>query len=235
MRRFCSNCGTLFDAAGVNHRYCGAACAKASVPKGHFIIFERDRFQCGYCGRSPLRDRSLLSVDHVIPVSAGGDDRAINLLTCCRTCNSQKAGRVFGGELRRQVFAAIHDRNVATGIDDNQQIELGSIGADLRHDLEALSMDELKVLIDAGPMLGAGYPGKLDPIHWLLAIAQRGRLIAADAATDPRYDAAKLMQVHEEISAAMTEIENRRYMVDDPDPAFTEPLFDLRSIGPQQP
>ena len=45
--------------------------------------------RCTYCGvqTNPFRD---FSIDHVVPVVKGGGDDVINLVPCCRSCNSRK-------------------------------------------------------------------------------------------------------------------------------------------------
>jgi len=56
-----------------------------------FEIFKRDQFQCQYCGRKP--PIVVLEIDHIIPVSKGGDDLQENLITACEECNRGKAAR----------------------------------------------------------------------------------------------------------------------------------------------
>lgn len=54
-----------------------------------FEVFKRDQFCCQYCGRkSP---EVVLEVDHIVPVSSGGSDYPINLITSCWDCNRGKA------------------------------------------------------------------------------------------------------------------------------------------------
>ncbi len=54
-------------------------------------VFVRDRFSCQYCGqRFPTRD---LTFDHVMPKSRGGRTCWNNIVTSCRECNQEKAGR----------------------------------------------------------------------------------------------------------------------------------------------
>lgn len=53
-----------------------------------FDIFRRDTFTCQYCGRRP--PDIVLEVDHVTPVSQGGDDDPSNLITSCYDCNRGK-------------------------------------------------------------------------------------------------------------------------------------------------
>lgn len=54
-----------------------------------FQIFKRDKFTCQYCGRVP--PAVILEVDHILPVSKGGDNNNDNLLTACFDCNRGKA------------------------------------------------------------------------------------------------------------------------------------------------
>lgn len=57
--------------------------------KIRFEIFKRDSFKCQYCGASA--PDVILEIDHVIPVSKGGDDDITNLITSCRDCNRGKS------------------------------------------------------------------------------------------------------------------------------------------------
>jgi 5-methylcytosine-specific restriction endonuclease McrA len=54
-----------------------------------FQIFQRDGFQCCYCGRKP--PEVTLHVDHLHPVSEGGTNDPSNLVTACSHCNWGKA------------------------------------------------------------------------------------------------------------------------------------------------
>jgi len=58
-----------------------------------FEVFKRDAFTCQYCGgKSP---HVVLEVDHITPVSAGGDNDILNLVTACKACNSGKSDRLL--------------------------------------------------------------------------------------------------------------------------------------------
>ena len=52
-------------------------------------ILRRDAHRCQFCGRSDLP----LTVDHVIPVSRGGEDTWENLVCACVDCNNRKGDR----------------------------------------------------------------------------------------------------------------------------------------------
>src|SRR5438067_2143747 len=53
-------------------------------------IWERDDFRCHYCGA-----RQFLSLDHIVPESAGGTLDPENLLTACMPCNRAKGTKSF--------------------------------------------------------------------------------------------------------------------------------------------
>jgi 5-methylcytosine-specific restriction endonuclease McrA len=54
-------------------------------------VLARDSHQCQYCGRHfPTH---LLSIDHVMPRSRGGETTWENVVCACLTCNTKKGGR----------------------------------------------------------------------------------------------------------------------------------------------
>jgi len=52
-------------------------------------ILRRDGHRCQYCGRGDLP----LTVDHVVPLSRGGEDTWDNLVCACVDCNNRKGDR----------------------------------------------------------------------------------------------------------------------------------------------
>lgn len=68
-------------------------------------IYLRDGFRCVYCGRdlhgAPKEDVTL---DHVYPYSEGGENLPSNLVTACKSCNSQRGTR------RLSQYADLHTR-----------------------------------------------------------------------------------------------------------------------------
>jgi hypothetical protein len=65
-----------------------------NVRENRLKIFERDNYHCTYCGKQLTRFTATL--DHVTPVSEGGDNSAENLKTACLQCNSRKTARPLG-------------------------------------------------------------------------------------------------------------------------------------------
>lgn len=57
--------------------------------------------RCAYCGRPPIDDDSL-TVDHVRPKSAGGEDRTSNCIPACRDCNQAKSSQEWVAWFRLQ-------------------------------------------------------------------------------------------------------------------------------------
>lgn len=56
--------------------------------KIRFEVFKRDKFTCQYCGKSA--PDVVLEVDHIKPVSKGGNNSMLNLVTACFECNRGK-------------------------------------------------------------------------------------------------------------------------------------------------
>lgn len=66
---------------------------KALSKKVRFEVFERDRFTCQYCGRTPIEDGVILQADHIVSVKNGGNNDIENLTTSCWDCNIGKGAK----------------------------------------------------------------------------------------------------------------------------------------------
>lgn len=53
-------------------------------------VRERFEYSCGYCGVSEIDSGGELTIDHFVPVSAGGSDNEENLVYACFRCNVYK-------------------------------------------------------------------------------------------------------------------------------------------------
>jgi hypothetical protein len=60
-------------------------------PLNNRELFRRDRHTCGYCGHEHRYFR--LTRDHITPISRGGRDTWMNVVTACRQCNGHKRNR----------------------------------------------------------------------------------------------------------------------------------------------
>lgn len=63
----------------------------AIPPLNNRELFHRDRHICAYCGGDYAFTR--LTRDHITPVSQGGRNTWMNVVTACRSCNQHKSGR----------------------------------------------------------------------------------------------------------------------------------------------
>lgn len=52
-------------------------------------VYLRGGLSCAYCGAG-VEDGVVLSVDHVVPVNAGGENDPENYVCSCRKCNGEK-------------------------------------------------------------------------------------------------------------------------------------------------
>ena len=69
---------------------------KAISKKMRFEVLKRDKFTCQYCGKqSPS---VILHLDHIKPVSKGGKNSLLNLVTSCVDCNLGKGARELSDE-----------------------------------------------------------------------------------------------------------------------------------------
>jgi len=69
------------------------------IPKTiRFEVLKRDMFRCQYCGRSADDPDVKLEIDHIVPVSKGGDNSIMNLITSCRDCNRGKGAKKLSDE-----------------------------------------------------------------------------------------------------------------------------------------
>lgn len=64
---------------------------KGISKKTRFEVFKRDSFTCQYCGK--CAPEVVLHIDHIVPVSGGGDNSILNLITSCQGCNLGKGAR----------------------------------------------------------------------------------------------------------------------------------------------
>ena len=75
------------------------------VPPTRAAIMLRDTYTCQYCTDKP--GQLLLTVDHVIPRSRGGEHTWTNLVTACKRCNQRKGNALaeeVGMHLVRRPF-----------------------------------------------------------------------------------------------------------------------------------
>jgi hypothetical protein len=118
---------------------------KALSKKIRFEVFKRDSFICQYCGQSA--PDTVLHVDHIEPVSKGGDNSIMNLVTSCIDCNQGKGARKLSDKT-----AVIVAKRQADEL--QERLEQIQMMADWQKELRMQSELEYKVFVDAfyGPI-----------------------------------------------------------------------------------
>lgn len=62
-------------------------------PLSNRELFQRDRYTCAYCGDDDHPQKCTR--DHIKPLSRGGQDSWMNVVTACRVCNQKKGSRTL--------------------------------------------------------------------------------------------------------------------------------------------
>ena len=85
------SCITVHSIIAVKRSNRGAMIQRTVPPLNNHELFRRDRFMCMYCGSQ--YPEGLLTRDHIVPLSQGGQDVWSNVVSACRSCNTRKGGR----------------------------------------------------------------------------------------------------------------------------------------------
>lgn len=119
--RPCTGCGESFTPTYGDKRrsWCSPRCSKKvygakrkAILRGRgrniieivnpFVVFRRDKYVCQLCGRLTLHkkrgtyDDRAPELDHIIPLSRGGDHTYANTQCSCRKCNIAKGATPLG-------------------------------------------------------------------------------------------------------------------------------------------
>lgn len=107
-----------------------------------FEVFKRDKFTCQYCGKSA--PDVVLEVDHIKPVSKGGTNEIINLVTACRECNRGKTDKELSDNAavtrQKQQLDALQERR--------EQLEMMLKWREELSREEELEIDSIESLFD---------------------------------------------------------------------------------------
>jgi hypothetical protein len=74
----------------IKGRALGGRSQLQTPPLSNRELFLRDRHHCAYCGAE--FNSARLTRDHIKPISQGGADTWMNVVTACRSCNQRKGG-----------------------------------------------------------------------------------------------------------------------------------------------
>lgn len=113
----CRNCQSVFSPLNVQVNYCSDDCRrKASWSSRNalrkkatsisvvnpFVVFTRANWKCESCGRKLSRKKrgtfgpDAPEIDHILPLSKGGEHSYSNTRSICRSCNIRKLAKPEG-------------------------------------------------------------------------------------------------------------------------------------------
>ena len=123
-RKQCPFCNKFF-LVPPNRKYCTSTCSTlANNSRDRYIIFERDGFQCIYCGRTTYQDGIKLHVDHIHPKKSGGKDIAGNLVSACSQCNLGKSWGIIPPDIEKYILKEVMQRNQLVNVPNELEIKL---------------------------------------------------------------------------------------------------------------
>lgn len=112
-----------------------------------FEVFKRDSFTCQYCGgKAPS---VVLNVDHIRPVSDGGTNDILNLVTSCFTCNNGKSDRKLTDgaavDAARNQAEAMEERRQQICMMAEWQVELARLDPEMEAVAAVLNIHKLEL------------------------------------------------------------------------------------------
>ncbi len=98
--KYCSSkCRTAFGSKQGNKRRRAAIAGSTRIKYSHVDLAARDGMDCSHCGCvTTFIDDGIVPkahVDHIIPLSRGGDDAIYNAQILCSSCNIKKGNKVY--------------------------------------------------------------------------------------------------------------------------------------------
>lgn len=106
---------------------------KSLSKKLRFEVFKRDSFTCQYCGK--VAPNVILEVDHIEPVSKGGSNELLNLITSCYDCNRGKTNIELNDDAvvskQRQQLELLQERREQIQLMFNWRKELDNLKSDI--------------------------------------------------------------------------------------------------------
>lgn len=155
--------------------------------KIRFEVFKRDQFKCQYCGSSA--PDVVLQVDHINPVSNGGDNELLNLITSCEPCNNGKRARLIDDkgiiEKQRKMLEDLYNRREQLSMILQWRDELKKFDDELL--MEVVSRVEDKVcstVNDKGLSIIKGWLAKFELNDLLQAIDDVREIYSKDGELD---------------------------------------------------
>lgn len=159
------------------------ATKRKEVPKRmRFEVFKRDNFTCQYCGR--MASDVVLHVDHIKPVSKGGKNEMINLVTSCFDCNSGKSDI----ELSDDTAVKKQEKQLLEMAERKEQLDMLLKWRDSMNDIEYEMVNAVAKVFSDNTKYGVSDHGKKTIKKWLKEFSLNEVLDAVDIAISQYYD-----------------------------------------------
>ena len=150
--------------------------------KIRFEVFKRDKFTCQYCGRSA--PDVVLEVDHIKPISRGGNNDLLNYITSCRDCNRGKGAR----ELSDDSIVKKQQKQLQDLADKNEQLEMMLKWREELYNLKNNKIDRINDYIEKLSDWRASEVGEKTIKKWISEFPFELVLEAVDIAFEQYYD-----------------------------------------------
>lgn len=156
---------------------------RKAIPKSvRFEVFKRDKFTCQYCGAQA--PDVILEIDHIKPVSKGGTNDIMNLVTACRECNNGKTNR----ELNDDTAVKVQKKQLDDLQERREQLEMMlKWRDDLLMQTEA-EVDSIENLLSSQTKWGMSEHGRLIVRKMIKRFGFNAVYEACEIAIDQYYD-----------------------------------------------
>lgn len=182
--------------------------------KMRFEVFKRDSFVCQYCGNSS--PEVILEVDHIKPVSKGGDDSMTNLITSCFDCNRGKSNI----ELSDNAMVTKQHKQLEELNERRNQIEMMMRW---REELASLDDDILNIFcleFEESTNTSISESGKAKVAKWLKKYNLSELLESLDKSVSQYGEAEKIFEMIPRIA----------YFTRNPKPQYLQDIYYMRGI-----
>lgn len=153
------------------------------IPKKiRFEVLKRDKFTCQYCGKSA--PDVVLEIDHIKPVSKGGDNDILNLVTSCVDCNRGKTNV----ELSDDSAVKKQQRQLQELAERKEQLEMMLEWRSSLNDLENYYVESVADVFSKRTDWDVTNSGKAEIRRWIKRFGFDEVIVSCDISLDTYYD-----------------------------------------------
>lgn len=155
---------------------------KTLSKKIRFEVLKRDKFTCQYCGKSA--PDVVLEIDHIKPVSKGGKNDIMNLVTSCKDCNRGKSNI----ELSDDSVVKRQQAQLQEMAERKEQLEMMLEWRESLNDFEEECVEAVNDIFCYQTNWGISEHGKKKVKKWIAEFSLIEVLDATETAIDYYYD-----------------------------------------------